>query len=135
MSGYLVLSISRWWLEILGWQTLAKCQSSYSCGVVDQHMAAAEHVMQLRDLQAVPFQVGHDRGFLWAQPRDRGQQPLAVLPGLRSQLDQQPDPGLDQLGLIGGQRLGVAAPAQAERAGQLLAGSRHTCLLSARALG
>ena len=32
MSGYLALSISRWWLEMRGWLTLVNRQSSYSCG-------------------------------------------------------------------------------------------------------
>ena len=48
--------------------------------VVDQHMTTAQHVMQLRHLQAVTLEVGDDRRFLRAQPGRCRQQPLAVLP-------------------------------------------------------
>ena len=45
--------------------------------VIDEDMAAAQHVVQLRDLQAMPLQVGDDRRFLRAEMRGRGQQALA----------------------------------------------------------
>ena len=37
--------------------------------VVDQNMAAAQHIMQLLHLQSVLLQVGNDRRFLRAEPR------------------------------------------------------------------
>ena len=57
--------------------------------VVDQHMAAAQHIVQLRHLQPVPLQIGNDRRFLWAEVLSGGQQPLTVCAFPGRNLDHQ----------------------------------------------
>jgi len=41
--------------------------------VIDENVAAAQYVMELRDLEAVPRQIGNDGRLLGAQMRDRVQ--------------------------------------------------------------
>src|ERR1700761_2837468 len=56
MSGYLVLSMSRR-SATTGSPVVVQLR------IVDQHVAAAQDVVQLRDLQTVSFQVGDDDRF------------------------------------------------------------------------
>ena len=48
--------------------------------VVNQHMAAAQHITQLGHLQPVPLQIGDDRRCLRSEVLSRGQQPLRYVP-------------------------------------------------------
>jgi hypothetical protein len=78
-------------------------------GIVDPHVAAAQHVAQLGYLQSVLGEVDDDRGFLRAELRGRGEQAVAILPGPSRDFDQQPNPGTHQFSLLRCERVRACA--------------------------